>query len=293
RAFPRMSFEELQQMGSATAPAAPELPAPEPSSPWDEPAAFAGETRAFPKMSFEEMQQMASPGAAEPRGLEPVSPWDEPAGAPEPAAAGPAWSTEAHEEAPEPVAYATGAQSYETPAFETAAYEAPEAATEGNETGHGVTTTLFAAESYAERFVADSYEPEPYSSESYGNASTAPVAEPESEESPFASGEELASAVASPAWPSTADEPDPTAAYEAAESYPTAVNPQITDAVADAASEVVGAGVQLSEAQLEQIARRVVELMSEQVVRSIAWEVIPDVAQMMVKERIRQLESEA
>ena len=37
----------------------------------------------------------------------------------------------------------------------------------------------------------------------------------------------------------------------------------------------------------------VVELMSEQVVRNIAWEVIPDLAEMVVKERIRQLESEA
>ena len=49
----------------------------------------------------------------------------------------------------------------------------------------------------------------------------------------------------------------------------------------------------LTDDQIDRIARRVVQLMSEQVVRNIAWEVIPDMAEMVVKERIRQLESEA
>ena len=49
----------------------------------------------------------------------------------------------------------------------------------------------------------------------------------------------------------------------------------------------------LSDDQVDRIARRVIELMSDQVVRNISWEVIPDVAEMIVKERIRQLESEA
>jgi hypothetical protein len=48
----------------------------------------------------------------------------------------------------------------------------------------------------------------------------------------------------------------------------------------------------LSEEQIDRIARRVVQLMSDTVVRNIAWEVIPDLAEMVVKERIRQLESE-
>lgn len=49
----------------------------------------------------------------------------------------------------------------------------------------------------------------------------------------------------------------------------------------------------LTEEQVDRIARRVVQLMSEQVIRNIAWEIIPDMAEMLVKERIRQLESEA
>ena len=50
---------------------------------------------------------------------------------------------------------------------------------------------------------------------------------------------------------------------------------------------------ELTDEQVDRIARRVVELMSDQVVRNIAWEVIPDLAEMVVKERIRQLEAEA
>ena len=49
---------------------------------------------------------------------------------------------------------------------------------------------------------------------------------------------------------------------------------------------------ELSDAQIEKIARRVVEMLSDTVVRNIAWEVIPDVAASVVKERIKQLESE-
>ena len=48
----------------------------------------------------------------------------------------------------------------------------------------------------------------------------------------------------------------------------------------------------LTDDQIDRIARRVVQLMSEQVVRNIAWEVIPDLAEMVVKERIRQLEAQ-
>ena len=82
----------------------------------------------------------------------------------------------------------------------------------------------------------------------------------------------------------------PQAALEEPESFPTAVNPQITDEAAAPAPAPPG---DLTDDQIDRIARRVVQLMSEQVVRNIAWEVIPDLAEMVVKERIRQLESEA
>jgi hypothetical protein len=98
RAFPRMSFEEMEQMASASQPSFDEPPAfheppPPPAaeaSPWDEPHDDAA-TRAIPKMSFEEMQQLVaapqtSSQPAEPPPFETLgapasepeaSPWDE------------------------------------------------------------------------------------------------------------------------------------------------------------------------------------------------------------------------
>jgi hypothetical protein len=71
------------------------------------------------------------------------------------------------------------------------------------------------------------------------------------------------------------------------EGFPIPINKQVTDNVVPASPG------DLTDEQIDRIARRVVQLMSEQVVRNIAWEVIPDMAEMVVKERIRQLESEA
>jgi len=57
-------------------------------------------------------------------------------------------------------------------------------------------------------------------------------------------------------------------------------------------SSASATGGELTDEQIDKIARRVVQLLSDQVVRNIAWEVIPDLAETVVKERIRQLESE-
>ena len=46
----------------------------------------------------------------------------------------------------------------------------------------------------------------------------------------------------------------------------------------------------LSPADLDAIARLVVARLSDRVVREIAWDVVPDVAEMIVRERIRELE---
>jgi hypothetical protein len=52
----------------------------------------------------------------------------------------------------------------------------------------------------------------------------------------------------------------------------------------------VGNGGTLSEADVERIARRVVELLGERLVREVAWEVIPDMAELVIKDRVRELE---
>jgi hypothetical protein len=104
-----------------------------------------------------------------------------------------------------------------------------------------------------------------------------PFAEPAQNESPFAAETPSPAPAEEPAWSS----PEPTLS----QSVESDVNPQITDAAA--------APGDLTDAQVDRIARRVVQLMSDQVVRNIAWEVIPDLAEMVVKERIKQLEAEA
>jgi len=48
----------------------------------------------------------------------------------------------------------------------------------------------------------------------------------------------------------------------------------------------------LGEQDVDRIARRVVELIGDKVVRDIAWEVIPDLAEVVIKDRLRELESQ-
>lgn len=52
-----------------------------------------------------------------------------------------------------------------------------------------------------------------------------------------------------------------------------------------------GVRVELSDEDVDRLARRVVELLSEKIVREVAWEVVPDLAEVLVKDRIRELEA--
>jgi DNA-binding response OmpR family regulator len=54
----------------------------------------------------------------------------------------------------------------------------------------------------------------------------------------------------------------------------------------------VAAGAALSDQDVDRIARRVVEILSEKVVREVSWEVIPDLAEVIIKDRLRELESQ-
>lgn len=65
-----------------------------------------------------------------------------------------------------------------------------------------------------------------------------------------------------------------------AQAYATPVNGQITDSV-------------LSDSDVDRIARRVVELLGDRTVRDVAWEVIPDLAEVVIRDRLRELESQA
>jgi CheY-like chemotaxis protein len=48
----------------------------------------------------------------------------------------------------------------------------------------------------------------------------------------------------------------------------------------------------LSDDDVDRVAKRVVQLLTDQAVRDIAWEVVPDLAELVIKERIRELEAQ-
>lgn len=62
------------------------------------------------------------------------------------------------------------------------------------------------------------------------------------------------------------------------------------ESAAQAAAPAAGGG--LSDDEVDRIARRVVELLSDATVREVAWEVIPDLAEVVIKKRLRELESQ-
>jgi len=295
RAFPRMSFEEMQQMANEPVepPTAPQPAMPEPvhepeTSPWDEtPAAFGGETRAFPRMSFEEMEQMAS--ASQPSFDEPPafhepppppapesSPWDEPQQDDASTRAIPKMSFEEMRQVAE------ASQPSEPPPFETLGPPAELEASPWDEAppAFGGETRAFPRMSFEEM--------EQMAATSSSEPAWAPAADPFAQsaepESPFAS-EEKPEATADTAVNSQITDDVNSQITDDVNPQITDVNPQITD--------VNPQITDLTDEQVDRIARRVVQLMSEQVVRNIAWEVIPDLAEMVVKERIRQLEAEA
>lgn len=85
---------------------------------------------------------------------------------------------------------------------------------------------------------------------------------------------------------SASQEASEPAAAEAPSPPPDESSPEVTDA----AGETPAGGGELSVADVDAIARRVVELLGDEVVREVAWEVVPDLAEVVVKDRLRELE---
>jgi hypothetical protein len=75
----------------------------------------------------------------------------------------------------------------------------------------------------------------------------------------------------------------------AAEASLTDLKSLIPDSGPVAASAAAPVGP-LSDADVDRIARRVLELGGERVVRRIAWDVVPELAERLVKERLEELE---
>ena len=95
--------------------------------------------------------------------------------------------------------------------------------------------------------------------------------------------EAMLETIAAPAEPAAAVA-EPEAAYE-----PEAAPP--TQAPAPAAAPVAIAA-SLSAADIDAIAEAVVRKLSDGVLREIAWDVVPDLAEAIVRERLRELERE-
>ena len=108
------------------------------------------------------------------------------------------------------------------------------------------------------------------------------------EASPWTEAEDPGAAAA---WTATA--PPPIAAREPAASPvvpAAATGAAAATAPAAAAGPAAGANGGLSDADVDRIARRVVELIGERLVREVAWEVVPDMAELVIKDRLRELE---
>lgn len=127
------------------------------------------------------------------------------------------------------------------------------------------------------------------------------AAEPE----PVFGGEDLFAAAPPPAAPPApaplAEPAAPAPARAAAPGAPEGeVSPDIerlaqSASISDLASMVhrVAPSAALSEEDVERITRRVIEHLSDKVIREIAWDVVPDMAEMVVRKRIEELEAEA
>ena len=130
-------------------------------------------------------------------------------------------------------------------------------------------------------------------------ATTAPEPEPPAAEE-IAAAPELEPPMIEPRA-AAVDEPEPAAAEEPEVQTPepaaeAVAAPEEDDSAAaesapDAAAAANGNGA-LSDGEVDRIARRVVEMLGEKMLREVAWEVVPDLAELIIKERIRELESQ-
>ncbi|MCB1034411.1 MAG: response regulator [Acidobacteria bacterium] len=67
--------------------------------------------------------------------------------------------------------------------------------------------------------------------------------------------------------------------------------PTVSEGPVFAADNGHAAGA-LSDDDVDRIARRVLELAGDRIVRDVAWEVIPDLAEVVIRQRLRELESQ-
>jgi hypothetical protein len=91
-------------------------------------------------------------------------------------------------------------------------------------------------------------------------------------------------------------EPETATEEEAADEETPAENADLAVELVDGVGSAIEAPAavvdRLSDEDIDRVARRVVELAGDGVLREIAWEVVPDLAEVIVRERLDKLESE-
>jgi CheY-like chemotaxis protein len=297
---------------AATTTAAPEAPAPQAVPDWLA-ASAAPDFAAAPDLSAEpSWGQPAEPAwgnfELEP---EPASPFAAPTAAAAPAAQEPFDHEPSFSLEPDP-----GFQVEAEPVF---SLDADEPSFGVREDVFGAPSELSFDETPQDRYIAEDNvaeepaaaaagfnwtpEPEPFHFEppaapAWAPAVPEPLVEPQlqwSEPEPFAALE--AEPFAAAPEPEPAFPPGPTlqSAYPPGPTEP-AFPPGPTLA-ADASHEVLheasgnGNG-RLSDDDVDRIARRVVEMLGDRAVRDVAWEVIPDMAEVIIRDRLRELEAQ-
>jgi CheY-like chemotaxis protein len=87
---------------------------------------------------------------------------------------------------------------------------------------------------------------------------------------------------AAPQAEETPDRPEPVPALEPP--------PELPGTEPGPAPMLTPEGGRLSDEDVDRIARRVVEILGQGVLQEVAWEVVPDLAELVIKDRVRELE---
>jgi hypothetical protein len=130
----------------------------------------------------------------------------------------------------------------------------------------------------------------------FGFEPLAAEAAPELPLSPFSDTERLG--VPEPAAPLVGSleeterriEAPPPVSFEQSHEPAAAATPAATTATPEITAPL---GNGLSDADVDRIARRIIELLGDKAIRDVAWEVVPDLAEVVIRDRLRELESQA